>query len=71
MQSNLIYRNIVRGLYSCKMSSSVYEFKELKKIKYQKKVIMINNVKKELSIPKNISKELDMFLKKNYNDYNK
>lgn len=71
MQSNLIYRNIVRELYSCKMSSSVYEFKELKKIKYQKKVIMINNVKKELSIPKNISKELDMFLKKNYNDYNK
>ena len=53
------------------MSSSVYEFKELKKIKYQKKVIMINNVKKELSIPKNISKDLEIFLKKNYNDYNK
>lgn len=46
------------------MSSSVYEFKELKKIKYQKKVVVINNVKKELSIPKNISKDLEIFLKK-------
>lgn len=53
------------------MSSSVYEFKELKKIEYQKKVIVINNVKKEISIPKNISKDLEDFLKKYYNHYNK
>lgn len=71
MSNNLIYRNIIRKLHGCKKSSSVYEFKELKPIEYQKKVFIINNVKKELSIPTHISKELDNILKKYYNDYNK
>lgn len=53
------------------MSSSVYEFKTIPKIEYIKKEIIVKNKILLISVPKNVSKELDNFLKKNYNDYNK
>ncbi len=53
------------------MSSSVHEFKTIPKTEYKKKEIIIKNKIVLISVPKNVSKELDNFLKKNYNDYNK
>ena len=61
---NLIYKNIIRTLYSCKKSSSIYEFKPIVEKEYIKREIIIKNNKKIISVPKNISKELYEILKK-------
>ena len=71
MISELVYKTISRNLQSCRMSSSVYEFKTIPKIEYIKKEIIVKNKIVLISVPKNISKELDNILKKNYSNYNK
>lgn len=58
-----IYTKIIRNLNYCQKSCSNYEAKPISKKKYIKYEIFINNKKKNISIPINISKELFMILK--------
>jgi|TARA_Y100000389_G_C17029139_1_gene302567 hypothetical protein len=53
------------------MSNSLYEFKKISEKNYIKREIVIKNKVIVISVPKNISKELDNILKKNYSNYNK
>jgi hypothetical protein len=71
MIKNRIFNINIRRLNSCKMSSSLYEIKPQSKKNYKKKELFINNKKIIISVPENISKELDSILKKYYNSYNK
>ena len=71
MISQIVYRTITRNLQSCKMSTSLYEFKQVNEKFYIKREIVIKNKVIVISVPKNISKELDNILKKNYSNYNK
>lgn len=70
MIKSLVYKTISRNLQSCKMSNSLSDFKPISKKNYIKREIVIKNKVIVISVPKNISKELDNILK-NYNDYNK
>jgi hypothetical protein len=71
MINSLVYKTISRNLQSCKMSNSLSDFKQISKKNYIKREIVIKNKVIVISVPKNISKELDNILKKNYSNYNK
>jgi len=53
------------------MSNSLSDFKQISEKIYIKTEIVIKNKVIVISVPKNISKELDNILKKNYSNYNK
>ena len=71
MINSLVYKTISRNLQSCKMSNSLSDFKQISEKIYIKTEIVIKNKVIVISVPKNISKELDNILKKNYSNYNK